>query len=80
MKPIDKFEAGGMNAEQLIHECWERDFTYQDYVTNCDTLGREPASKQTFHAMYKVYDSRMAANIASRQAKPHDEAQYFRTL
>jgi hypothetical protein len=45
---IDEFEAAHMSEMQFLRECYERNFTYQDYVTNCELLKRTAMSKRMF--------------------------------
>lgn len=80
MQPISQFEAAHMTPRQLVHECWEQDYTYQDYTTNCELLKVEALSKETFNRFYEEFDTVMAASIAKRQACPSAERHYFRNL
>jgi hypothetical protein len=57
MQNIDQSEAAHMPDAQLIHECWILGYTYQDYVTNCELLNRSPISKETFHSIYRNYET-----------------------
>lgn len=48
MNMISQFEAAHMSELQYLEECFDRSFTYQDYVTNCEFLQRSPMSKRMF--------------------------------
>lgn len=80
MKPLDNFEAAHMTPQQLVAECWERDHTYQDYLTQCELLKHEPLSKETFNRLYEEHDTNMAQSIARRAGNSETEQKFFRTL
>lgn len=58
MTLIDEFEAAGMSEIQFLKECWERDFTYQDYLTNCELLKRVPVSERLFEGHMMIFTER----------------------
>lgn len=41
---------------EFVEMCWEDGLTYQDYLTQCEYLHRNPLSKETFHRLCEAFD------------------------